>query len=72
MPFVMSQNCECRVDNGTESNELNRIFANKGNCGKRFGHGLGYLFVASNSSRFFKKTDIELYLFNENAIVTDQ
>ena len=66
MPFVMSQNCECRVENSTESNELNRIFANKGNRGKRF----GVLFVTSNSSHFFNRNDFEQYLFNENAIVT--
>ena len=66
MPFIMSQNCECRVDNGTELNELNRLFADKGNCGKRFGH----LFVISSSFHFFNKTDFEQYLFNEKAIVT--
>ena len=32
--------------------------------------GLGYLFVISNSSHFFNKTDFEQYLCNENAIVT--
>ena len=37
MPFVMSQNCEMQVANGAESNQLNRIFANKESCGKRFG-----------------------------------
>ena len=26
--------------------------------------GLGYLFITSNSSRFFNKTDSEWYLFN--------
>ena len=62
----MSQNCECRVDNGTESNKLNRIFANKENRGKRFGAPLFYL----NSSHFFNKTNFEQYLLNENAIVT--
>ena len=66
MPFIMSQNCECWVDIDTESNGLNRIFVNKGNWEK----GLGYLFVTSNSSHFFNKTDFEQYLFNENAIVT--
>ena len=29
--------CRVAVANGTESNELNGIFVNKGNCGKRFG-----------------------------------
>ena len=32
--------------------------------------GLGHLFVISNSSHFFNKTDFELYLLHENAIVT--
>ena len=30
------------VANGFELNGLNRIFANKGNCGKRFGAPLYY------------------------------
>ena len=32
----MSQNCEMQVASGTESNGLNRIFANNENCGKKF------------------------------------
>ena len=32
--------------------------------------GLRHLFITSNSSHFFNKTDFELYLFNKNAIVT--
>ena len=66
MPFVMSQNCECRVYNRTELNELHRIFVNKGSCEKTFGH----LLITSNSSHFFNKTDFEQYFFKENAIVT--
>ena len=66
MPFVMSQNCKCRVDNGAESNELNRILANKENLEK----GLGHFFITSNSSHFLNETDFEQYLLNENAIVT--
>ena len=46
-----------------ESNELNRILTNKGNCGKRFG-GLEHLFITSSSSYFFIKTDFEQYFFN--------
>ena len=34
---------KCRVFNGMESKESNRFFANKGNCGKRFGALLYYL-----------------------------
>ena len=34
---VMSHNCEMQVANGTESNGLKRIFANKRNRVKRFG-----------------------------------
>ena len=57
MRFVMSQNCEMQVGNGTESNGLTRIFANyKGNLEK----GLGHLFITSSSSHFFDKTDFEL------------
>ena len=54
------------VANGTESNGLNRIFANKRN----FKKGLGHFFITSRSSHFFSKTDFEQCLFNENAIVT--
>ena len=61
----MSQNCECRVDNPTESNELQGIFANKEIAEK----GLGQLFITPNSSHFFNKTDFEQYLCNKNAIV---
>ena len=42
-----------------ESIGLNRIFANKGNREKRFGH----LFITSSCSHFFNKTDFEQYLF---------
>ena len=35
MALVMLQNCE--MPNSTESNGLKRIFANKGNCEKKFG-----------------------------------
>ena len=62
----MSQNYECRVENVTESNELNRIFAKKEIVEK----GLGHLFVILNSFHLFNKTDFEQYLINENAIVT--
>ena len=41
--FVMSQNCKIQVANGAELNGLKRIFANKGNCGKRFGAPIDYL-----------------------------
>ena len=33
---------KCRAANGIESNELNRIFANKGNCRKRLRASLYY------------------------------
>ena len=56
---MIKQNCKMMVANGTESNELNRIFANKGNCGKVLGH----LFITSSNSHFFNKTDLEQYLF---------
>ena len=54
MPVVTSQI-------GTESNEVNSIFANKGNGEKHLGH----LFIISSSSHFFNKTDFELYLFKK-------
>ena len=50
---------KCRVANGTQSNGLNRIFANKENSGKRFGTPLYYL----NNSHFFNETDFEHYLY---------
>ena len=40
----MSQICEMHGCNGTESNGLSRTFANKANCGKRYGH----LFITSS------------------------
>ena len=62
----MSQNCKCSVENGTESNESNRIFAKKKEIvEKDFGH----LFVTLNSSHFFNKTVFEQYFLNKNAIV---
>ena len=42
----------------TESNGVNRIFANKGNWGEVFGH----LFIISSSSHSFNKADSEPYL----------
>ena len=50
---------KCRVANGTESNGINSIFANKGNCGKIFGASLCYL---KYSSHIFKKANFEQYL----------
>ena len=53
---------KCRVANGIESNELNRIFAIKGNCEKFRGH----LCITStlSSFHFFNKSDFKQYLFN--------
>ena len=48
------------VVNSTESNGLNRTFADKGTVEK----GLVHLFVAPSSSHFFYKTDLEQYLFD--------
>ena len=62
----MLQNCVCRVDSGTELNGLNHISQIK----KIVEKSLGHLFITSNSSHFFNKTDFMQYLFNENAIVT--
>ena len=59
MPFVMSKNAKCSVAYGKKSNGLNRVFANKGYCGKRLGASLYY---TPSSSHFFNKTDLEQYL----------
>ena len=58
-PLVMLQNRKMHAANGTESNELNRIFANKRNCRKR----LGELFITLSSSHFYNKTDFGQYPF---------
>ena len=53
-----------RVANGTVSNGVNRIFANKKNCGERFGTTLHYL----KRSHLFNKTDLEQYLFKKKTL----
>ena len=59
----MSQNYEMQGFQWyTESNGLERILANKGNCGKRFGVSLCYL----KWSHFFNKTYFEQYLFKDS------
>ena len=58
-PLVMLQNRKIHAANGTESNELNRFFANKRNCRKR----LGKLFITLSSSHFYNKTDFGQYPF---------
>ena len=52
MPFVMSQIAKSRFANGTESNGINCIFTNKGNCGKGFWARRYYF---KYSSHFFYK-----------------
>ena len=49
-----------RVANVTDSNRLN-LFSQKR---KIMEQALGNLFIISNSSHFFNKTDLEQYLFN--------
>ena len=57
LPFLISRNFETWVANDTESNVLNRIFANKGIVEQGWGH----LFITSSNSHFFNKTDLEQY-----------
>ena len=62
----MSQNCEMQ---GCQwyvwnQNALKSIFAKKGN-------GLWHLFITSNSTHFFNKTDFEQYLFKKKTHWTD-
>ena len=56
----LHKSAKCRVANGTESNGLNRTSRIRGIVEK----GLGHLFITSNSSHFFNKTDFEQCLFN--------
>ena len=55
MSFVKPRNYKMQSCQWYRVKRTKTSFANKGNCGKRFGH----LFIISSSSHFFNKTDFE-------------